>query len=120
MSPPSKSVFLTPRSKTRRTLNPGQSPHDSFRFAPDVGRWRTHLVRLVRLAKQGREELQAYLDTEADAVLADVTEAGAAVSPERLRWGCALSILDDLLAAGGSFYAVDSELYVSWPDWTAP
>jgi hypothetical protein len=106
--------------KTRTTGPPGQDSLDAFRFAPEVGRWRTHLVRLVRLAKQGREELQAYLDTEATAVLSEASDPDAAISPDRLRWGCALSILHDLLAAGGSVHAIDSELYASWPDWSGP
>ena len=113
-------MLATPRLKTRTTAAPGQASLDAFRFAPEVGRWRTHLVRLVRVAKQGSEELQAYLDSEASAVLGEANDPFAAISPDRLRWGCALSILHDLVAAGGSVHAIDSELYASWPDWSAP
>jgi hypothetical protein len=64
--------------------------------------------------------LQAYLDSEATAVLDEASDPGAAISPDRLRWGCALSILHDVLAAGGSVYAIDSELYAAWPEWSSP
>lgn len=120
MATGTRSARAIPRLKTRTTAASVNGTLDSFRFAPTVGRWRTHLVSLVRLAKEGRDELRAYLDAEANAILAEATNPETLVSSDRLRWGYALSILDDLLASGGSVHAIDSELYAAWPDWGAP
>jgi hypothetical protein len=107
------------RQKTRATRDGDGKINQAFRFTPTVGRWRVHLVRLARLAMQSRDQLRDFLQTEADAVLAEAS-TNPAIERDRLKWGCSLSLLGDIVAAGGSVHVVDSELFVSWPDWTLP
>jgi len=59
---------------------------------------------------------------------ADVVERLAALAVEdwranqaserQLRWALSLSILADILWAGGTVHALDSALHVAWPDWS--
>ena len=74
MATGSRSALAIPRPKARPTVAAGAAITESFRFAPEVGRWRTHLIRLVRLAKRGQDELRAYLASEAGAVLAEASD----------------------------------------------
>ncbi len=39
-------------------------------------------------------------------------------SERKLRWALSLSILSDILTAGGTIHTVDSSLHVAWPDWS--
>jgi hypothetical protein len=76
-----------------------------------------HLLQLIRAAERG-ELLQSAAD-EADEVLRQLDERERRrPSHDRIRFAFALSLLHDILSAGGQVLLVDSEIYISWPDWS--
>lgn len=81
-------------------------------FAPDWGRHASLIWQLVAATQAG--ELLPTLDSLLSAVARDGASAGYEKVP------FSLSLLRDVLRAGGSAIVRDSRLYVSWPDWSGP
>lgn len=73
-------------------------------FQPDLGADSRQYFRLLRAAEAGVVSLH-------DAVAISLGE----VADSKAKF--ALSVLNDILQAGGTAIARDSRLYVAWPDW---
>src|SRR5829696_824075 len=94
------------------------SSQRNYRFAPEVGNWRIELTSLARSLASPTEDVLKDIEQEAEEVLAQATEPRKlAPSAERLRYAFALSLLHDILNVGGTAQVLDSEIFVSWPDW---
>lgn len=91
-----------------------------YRFAPAVGRWQIEMARLTRLLgtdiERAHEGLAERL-SEFDDLVQD--PASGCASLDRLRFAFSLSLLADILGVGGQIRVIDSEIYVSWPNWDA-
>src|SRR5439155_18632583 len=85
-------------------------------FVPALGPLEHRLYRLSRqLTGTGLDvEVVEKLAREAD----DNWRRDRA-SERTLRWALALSILSDILVAGGTIHCVDSSMHVAWPDWSS-
>jgi hypothetical protein len=60
------------------------------------------------------------MDSEIQAVITAFDSASArSVSPSRVQFAFCLSLLHDIPSVGGRVRVVDSEIFVSWPDWSA-
>ncbi len=91
-----------------------------YRFAPAVGRWHLELVRLARSLGEITGDLLKNLDEEVVTLLDDINNpTSPSPSPDRMRYVFALSVLYDILRAGGRIQTFDSNIYVSWPNWHA-
>lgn len=85
-------------------------PHGPWEFMPDWGHEGRRLWDVIAAAQAG--ELEATLDA---AIAGDEERGGGRDS---LRVLFSLSLLRDVLRAGGSVWVRDSRLIVSWPDWS--
>lgn len=95
-------------------------PRD-YRFSPTVGRWQVELARLARMLALSPERALEEIEQEIeDVILRSNDQVGPAPSAERLRFAFCLSVLHDILSVGGSVRVIDSEIFVSWPDWNGP
>lgn len=92
-----------------------------YRFAPSVGSWHVELVRLARqLDSADPVNVLEEIDQEIDSVLDLLSpESRRIPTVERIRYAFALSILHNILSAGGRVQVLDSEIYVAWPDWNS-
>ena len=94
----------------------GTPPQSFHPFFPALGPLEHRLYRL------SRQLTGTGLDVEVVEGLARDAEEdwrGNRQSERRLRWALALSILSDILVAGGTIHCVDSSLHVAWPDWSS-
>ena len=103
-------------SVRRRTLahvskTTGDQPR-TYKFSPDVGRWRLALRELIRNLASGCDPIAAI-----DEEIAAVSGAGRELSHEAAQYLFVISLLQDVCRTGGRVDLVDSELYLSWPDW---
>ncbi len=94
----------------------GPPPRNFHPFVPALGPLEHRLYRL------SRQLTGTGLDVEVVEGLAREAEGdwrGNRDSERKLRWALALSILSDILVAGGTIHCVDSSLHVAWPDWSS-
>lgn len=95
-------------------------PRD-YRVSPAVGRWQVELARLARLLASSPERALEEIDQEIEDVIRRANDpVGGAPSANRVGFAFCLSVLHDILSVGGSVRVIDSEIFVSWPDWNAP
>jgi hypothetical protein len=85
------------------------------RFAPDWGAYRHRLWDLVSAATDG--SLMQVLDEALDSTT-QLSMAEVPLDLAKLQFS--LSVLRDVLRAGGKVRVRDSQLHVSWPAWEAP
>jgi hypothetical protein len=91
----------------------------SYRFTPEVGPWRIEFTRLARSLREPSDVVFEKLDREVEDTLALVDGNGKTPTLERLKFAFSLSLLSDLIRSGGRVQVMDSEVFVSWPDWEA-
>jgi hypothetical protein len=81
----------------------------TYHFAPAVGAWRVELVRLARSLESLNGNVLEEIEQESESVLETVQYGQSCASYERLRFAFALSLLHDILNAGGEAQVRDSE-----------
>lgn len=84
-------------------------------ICPDFGSWNIRYFDVVRYAQSSNLESRQLRAIATDGLHGDLGRAG----PEQLRFAFTLNLLADILDVGGSIRVVESEIRVSWPDWTA-
>jgi hypothetical protein len=78
------------------------------------------LLRIARLANDDPSGLGQYLREQIDVLSAQIDQGEPpSRMRDRVRFAFSLSLLDDVLSAGGTSTTIDSELFVTWPDWYA-
>lgn len=83
-------------------------------FHPDLGPLESKLFQL------GQQLTGTDLDGDLIEELAGTADSNWQVdqaSERKLRWALSVSILSDILMAGGTVTSIDSALSVAWPDW---
>jgi hypothetical protein len=90
-------------------------PRD-FHLRPNIGRWTIELSRFARLLANPEVDTLLKLADMADE-LSSAPMNLESLTAERLRFAFVLSLLHDILSVGGRVRVIDSEIYVSWPDW---
>jgi|GEM_PF-1675225 len=93
-------------------IAPEQGGEAPCLFAPDWGRHASLLWQLVAATQAGE------LLPTVDSLLSD--SAIGKAKPDYTRVLFSLSLLRDVLRAGGYAVVRDSRLFVSWPDWSGP
>ena len=94
---------------------PPQPPAACVIFSPDWGRYDHLLWRLIPAAEA--KELAGAIEDELNAAReASITDP----NQDLLKVAYSLSLLADVLQAGGVYEVRDSRLLVSWPDWDGP
>src|SRR5262245_38811413 len=99
----------------------GLAPPREYRFSPTVGPWYVELARIGRVLSSDPDSALRDIDSEIQAVMALATASLSSrpLGPFRLRFAFCLSLLHDILSVGGRVRVMDSEIFVSWPDWSA-
>lgn len=88
---------------------------ETFRFTPDLGSLEHRLLNLARRIS-GATDARSLLESIASDAFAHI-ESQEEANEQEIRWALSLSLLADILAAGGHLTRQDSVLRVSWPDW---
>lgn len=87
-------------------------------FSPDLGPLEHRLLKLGH-ELTGTASDAEFVERSAAAAFRDVVN-GDQRGVRKVRWAFALSLLADILAAGGTVRRVDSSLRAAWPDWDTP
>jgi hypothetical protein len=112
-------VLFCHRNPTRWSLLrfPGLTRPDVFRFAPLLGRLELRLNRIARQLAIS-EDRSEFVKSLAAVAFDEATNASAP-DVRSIAWAFSLSVLSDILAAGGTVQVNDSAVMVSWPDWSS-
>jgi hypothetical protein len=96
------------------------APRD-YRLAPRIGNWEIALIRLARSLKDPNSSAAHDVERRVDEVLAQLAlHEEPRPSRDRLKYAYTLSVMLDILHVGGRVQVVDSQIYITWPNWDDP
>lgn len=95
------------------------APRD-YHVSPDLGPWYPALIRLAQSLSMPNPNSLELIDREVQRVLQQADdESVKPPSDYLLRYAYTLSLILDILHVGGQVRVVDSQIYLSWPDWNS-